>query len=228
MAESAEQVDRIVREVLSRLDRRSGGATSADMTASHGEIVITEKVVSAATLIDRLAGVKRVLVSPRAVVTPSARDLLRDKNITLVRALKPSLGRGAEKLILYATSGRLDIDSLISALRQRGIEIEPRVSAELAQAVVGLAGDLGESGTRGVLLTGEIVAALCLANRRRGVRAAAVANRGDVNEAIRSVGANLLVIDSMRRSKFEIERIVEAFAAMSATDCPEQWKQFLD
>lgn len=229
MSESAEQVDRIVHEVLSRLGRGAQAAANDAASSSLGEIVLSEKVVSATLLADRLDGVKRVVVSPRAVVTPSARDLLRDRNITLARALKtvPATAAAA-KLIVYAAGLRIDMGSLANSLRQDGLEIEFRAEAEFVQAVSGMASEIASSRTRGVLLTDQVAAALCLANRRRGVRAAAATNRGDVNDAIRSVGANLLIVDGVRRSKFEIQRIVEAFAAAGFVECPPRWKQVLE
>jgi ribosomal protein L12E/L44/L45/RPP1/RPP2 len=229
MAESAEQVDRIVHEVLSRLGRGAHAAASDAASPSRGELVLLEKVVSAALLAGRLDGVKRVLVSPRAVVTPSARDLLRDRNITLARALKTApVSAAAAKLIVCTAGVRIDTSSLTNTLRQRGVEIESRAEAEVVQAVNGMAGEIASSRTRGVLLTDEVAAALCLANRRRGVRAATAANRCDVNEVVRSVCANLLIIDGVRRSRFEIQRIVEAFAAAGSVECPPQWKQVLE
>src|SRR5262245_29672975 len=97
MPSEQDQVERIVHEVLARLSGDTGKQDTSGQSkqplarassASEGELVLNDKVISAATLTDRLNGIQRVIVAPRAVVTPSARDLLKDKNVTVVRALQ--------------------------------------------------------------------------------------------------------------------------------------------
>jgi hypothetical protein len=55
-----------------------------------------------------------------------------------------------------------------------------------------------------------------------------VANRGELNEALREIGANLLVVDISRRSVLEAQRIAEAFAAAPAQQCPAEFKAGLE
>ena len=79
-----EFVERIVQEVIRRLVQRGlvlGGATGSDET----ELAVSDKVVTLATLDGRLAGVKRVVVGGRSIVTPAAKDELNDRSIELVR-----------------------------------------------------------------------------------------------------------------------------------------------
>lgn len=82
-AADSELFERIVREVLRRLVAMGIGVQPLHGEAS--ELVLAERVVTLATLAGRLAGVGRVVVGARAVVTPSARDQLRDSGIELVR-----------------------------------------------------------------------------------------------------------------------------------------------
>ena len=81
MMYSEEQVEWIVREVL----RRLGVAQSAQHTMPAGcDLVFADRVVTMRLIEGRLAGVNRVVVPQRAVVTPAVRDELRARNVELV------------------------------------------------------------------------------------------------------------------------------------------------
>jgi hypothetical protein len=82
--ENTELFERIVREVLRRLQAAGVKIEAADSPAVAAELVLAERLVTLTTLDGRLRGVQRVVVPPRAVITPSARDELRDRNIELV------------------------------------------------------------------------------------------------------------------------------------------------
>jgi ribose 5-phosphate isomerase RpiB len=64
-------------------------------------------------------------------------------------------------------------------------------------------------GQRGILLTAETAAGLCLANRRRGVRAALANDFATVEAALQSVATNVLVIDPVRVGNFRLQRMAE-------------------
>ena len=78
----AEFFERVVREVIRRL-RDQGLCVQED--EKHADLRLNERLVTLATLQGRLAGVRRIIVDPRAVVTPSVRDELMDQEIELVR-----------------------------------------------------------------------------------------------------------------------------------------------
>ncbi|HEY2881374.1 MAG TPA: hypothetical protein VGJ15_03050 [Pirellulales bacterium] len=231
MSNPNDQIDRIVSEVLSRLGRApaSGARTGQGTTsAASGELQLTEQVVSAAALSGRLNGVQRLVVSARAVVTPSARDLFREKNITLVRALKTATSVAATPIVLASVGLKIEADGLVKALAQQGLAVRHLAANELGPAVIEMAGAASRGSTVGVLLTDNAAAAVCVANRQRGVRAVSAGNRGEVNDAIRSIGANLLVIDPRRRGQLELQRMIETFAATPVRQCPAELKALLD
>lgn len=107
MTYTEEQVVAVVLEVL----RRLGVATQAEDThASAGntpggpagersavreqpdagrELLVAEPVVSQRLVAGRLDGVQRLVVGPRAVVTPLVRDELKRRQVELVRRSFP-------------------------------------------------------------------------------------------------------------------------------------------
>jgi ribose 5-phosphate isomerase RpiB len=217
-----EQVEQIVREVLSRL----GGKPDANVVGPSSpvnELAVGESVVTVATLGGRLGGIRRLVVSPRAVVTPSARDLLKENNVTLVRSLRTATPPAVR--IALATAGTtFDVSEIVRLLRQNRAEVEQLASTGVAQVTRELAEEVGKSGKLGVLITPEITPAVCIANRHRGVRAARAASRGEANEIVKAVGANFVIVDPAHRSRFEVQRIVEAFCLAGPRQCPTELK----
>ena len=84
MTFTEQQVEWIVVEVLRRLGVAEGKPRSAT-AGSAGELRLTERVVTLRSIEGRLAGVTRVVVSARAVITPAARDELKQRTIELIR-----------------------------------------------------------------------------------------------------------------------------------------------
>jgi hypothetical protein len=224
------QIDAIVQAVLERLGRTAdapSGNVAAVPASNIGELTISDNVVSAKSLEGKLTNIQKVVVSARAVITPSARDLLRDKNVSITRALKTS-STSPTQLILGTAGVKLDTSALLRALAARGSAAEQLPAVGLAQVTHELADAVAKGGKLAVLLTNNVTAAVCLANRHSGVRAATATNRGEVNEVIRAVGCNLLVIDATRRQGAESQRIVEVFASAPPRQCPADLKASLE
>jgi hypothetical protein len=83
-----EQLEWIVQEVVRRLlaelgrDRQAAVGGPADASAT---LALDQPVVTALELRPRLAGVARLEVGPRTIVTPAARDLLKETGVALAR-----------------------------------------------------------------------------------------------------------------------------------------------
>ena len=88
----ADQLEWIVREVVRRLrldpplppgEGRGEGALDSSPQPPAAHITFTQTLITTATLERQLAGIARVSVPPGAVVTPAARDLLKERGIEL-------------------------------------------------------------------------------------------------------------------------------------------------
>ena len=76
MSADNRQIDAIVQAVLERLGRPTGASSVVARAApksGHGELTITDSVVSEATLKGRLDNVQKLIISARAVITPATR-----------------------------------------------------------------------------------------------------------------------------------------------------------
>ena len=83
---SQEQLEWIVREVVRRLQTAESSSGSEIVTS---RLALSERLITTETLRGKLEGVQQVNTPPGAVVTPAVVDMLRDKQITLVRGACP-------------------------------------------------------------------------------------------------------------------------------------------
>ena len=81
--------------------------------------------------------------------------------------------------------------------------IEQLARSGLASVIEELGDEVRKGGKLGLLITGAVDLALCLANRRAGVRAVRGAESECVRRAVESIGANLLVLDLAGKSLFQ-------------------------
>ena len=82
MTLNEEQVEWIVAEVMRRLAVADGPIGLG--SAAGGELVVADRVVTMRVIEGRLAGVSRLIVPKRSVVTPAVKDELRARNVELV------------------------------------------------------------------------------------------------------------------------------------------------
>ena len=229
-------VERIVREVLARL-------TVADKTPAKPE----QPVASATSLVGRvisLAGLKplpadarEIQVSSDALITPAAIDELRDRGVQIVRGQQNSTTktteRSATSLVIgtvEATTGKFAtvIDQAIAGLRKQKQQVEQLPRLPLAEQIDALVDPVVRGGRRGVLVTSEVSAALCLANRHGGIRAVLGTTKNNVRRDVERLAANLLVVDPAARSTFEVMQLIGEFAKAEAGPVPESLRNRLD
>ncbi|HUT09970.1 MAG TPA: hypothetical protein VMY42_05705 [Thermoguttaceae bacterium] len=230
MAEASPDIDRIVREVLAELGHAPAGVARAeedDAAArsglpTNGELVITCRVVTLSEVADRLDAIHRLVVPPKAVLTPAVRDELQRRNIAIDFAeAAPERTAGSLRLVLIAVGKRVDPAALAAVLRHEGLNLEQHSFDCLIAATDRLAAEVVRPDTLGLLLTGHTAAALCLANRHGGVRAVSGSDARAVSTAATSVGANLLAIDPAIGSLHQLKQMVTEFTRGGVRPCPE-------
>ena len=78
-------IERIVQEVVRRLLERGVEIERSQSQNPSSDFCVDSKVVALASLEGKLNGIRRVIVGPRAIVTPAVNDELRDREIELIR-----------------------------------------------------------------------------------------------------------------------------------------------
>lgn len=226
------EVERIVREVLERLRVPGNGEKCGENAAVAAtkqpandavSLALSGRVIAVADLSGRLDGVQVVVVPRKAIVTPAARDLLRERGVTLASRAVPAETRTAARLTLGVAETRCDAAELVRGMREDGVEVEQLARSGLAGVVEELADQIARGGRLGMLLTDNPLAALCRANRHRGVRAAQGNDAWQVGRAIAAIEANLLVVEPHGRGTFVLRQAVRAFCR-GANGCPAEWR----
>ena len=229
---SADQLERVVREVLRRLGAAgdsSAAATPATLPSADKQdletLPVNLPVVSVAQLERSLTGIKQVVVPAGAIVTPAALDLLRQKKVTLVR--------GAAKTPTTTEHGRLCVGvvnttfksaALFYDLQSQGIELEELAHNGLSSVISELCQRLARGESLGLLLTSQVAAAVCLANRHARVRAAEARCATSAREATRTLGINLLVVNPLGKSPFELKCMIGIHLAGGGR-APADWPE---
>jgi hypothetical protein len=235
MTQTGLDIERVVREVLAELNRAQASAPAPKepppaqaSKPTNGELVLSMRLVTMDEIQDKLAGIRRLVVAPQAVVTPAVRDVLRQRDITLSRGLpEKNASTAALRLVVVAARSKFDPQLLAGSLQAEGIEIDCRKIDCILAATDQLAAELAKGDALGMLLTPHTAAALCLANRLARVRAVLGAGSGNLQADLRAVGANLLVADPQGIGLFKLARMAGDFYRGGLRACPEVFRKRL-
>ena len=161
-------------------------------------------------------GVKQLVVPPRAVLTPAARDRLRDARIAVSYRVTRQTNTSRQRGIAAGArrgGNKVRLDAARRGLAARGKFARATCRRPGWRSVVEeLTDAVRKGGKLGLLITGAVDLALCLANRRSGVRAVQGSEPAGVRRAVESVGANLLTARAHGgKSLFQQLKIVREF-----------------
>jgi hypothetical protein len=216
-------IETIVREVIRRLrDVTSEAASGNDVTQPTiagtqrvaPSLELNDRVVTLATLDGKLIGIQTIVIGPRAIITPAVRDELQQRKITIQRSAsaKPN---GVAKLIAtsgltvaVATSGVCEVE--LRKLVGKSVNVVKRLLGDAAADAQLLVPSV-VAGGRGVLITSTPAAAVMIANRTSGVRAAYGFNFPAIRRAKEEIDANLLVIEPAGKSVAELVGMIAEF-----------------
>lgn len=222
MSADRAELEQLVRSVVARL-AATGQAEVAPMRQEPGTLDIQERVVTVATLAGQVERARRVTVLQRAVVTPAARDFLSERKIELVRRSEATrtTEAPASHLLVGVAEVQVEPSRWLYASLGRRIEFEQLPSTCLTSVVDALAEPVARWERCGLLFTASPEAAVCLANRKSGVRAILATNVDGVKRARQSMAANLLVVEPAAHSPFAVRQMAAALLAPGTYTCDE-------
>jgi hypothetical protein len=230
MAAASLDIERVVREVLAELKLATAPAAAVAKEAAPapapadngGELSIAAQLVTMTDVSGRLGGIRRVVVTPHAIVTPAVRDELMRKNVALARvATSTRRAAGSLRLVLVVANKRFDPASLVESVGQDGVAVEQHRMDCLMAATDLLAAELAGPDTLGALVSSHAAAALCLANRHAAIRGVLGTDAHSAATATADVGANLLVIDPRAGTLFQWKKMLGEFCRNGVRRCPE-------
>lgn len=212
------EIERIVREVLAQLAPQPTtplptSSLPKTIETSVTELWLEQQVIAVRDLEGRLRQATQIVVPTRAVITPAARDLLREKKINVRRASvaeKKSTERAP--LLVGVAETSFDPTTVISELAKRGVKVEQLARTGLKAVVAELAIEVARGGRRAWLFTESTHAAVCLANRQAGVWAASIGNQSELEAARKGIAVNFAITSAKNLATFQLTRMGEALA----------------
>jgi hypothetical protein len=208
---STQQIERIVHEVVARLTDGSaqiaqlGNLTKTENhVGSAGTLTLSERVISTETLGGKLANVSQVRLQPKAVLTPAARDELRDKGIEVTFDHAVATTSRRTNLIL-GTTNESNAPQLVERLARIGIQAQLKHDTCARRLVANLTTRFSTT-ARLIAFVDQPYTATCVANRNQNVRAAVVRDEAELKMVTKEINPNVIVIPADRAT------IVEAVA----------------
>src|SRR5262249_13812773 len=141
----------------------------------------------------------------------AARDALRKHNVAVASAVE-SKTAGNRSLLVGVAETSFDLAALAAALAGSGMALERLPQIGLTGVIDKMCDAVVKGGRLGMLFTGQPAAAVCLANRRHGVRAALGTCARNVADDRAAIGTNLLVVDPRGKSSFELGQMARELA----------------
>jgi len=226
MSLSSEAIDRIVANVLNQLSAPAAivpapRTAAADAAIPATPITLSQAVVTA-DLLEALPIQSRVLVRPRAIITPAAQDSIKLRQLQVQRGEARS---GDQATASSATGTPTDIKSLVSPpllIVVRSTQSVERLWEGLAghwkrewlgcpdDAAKLAIGEIARGGASTVLiLTEQTYRAACLANRHEKAKAVAIQDVSEVKVIRKQIRANVWCVDPANRSFFELKNLFQ-------------------
>ncbi len=240
-----ELIEQIVSSVMEHLQTRSGPVRSANAEVRaepevHAEpttdppretsqgVLLRENVITADVLEQRSNGSREITIGPKSILTPSARDFLKSRNITCTRQSVHQTGPAATcrwKAIVVESTPSVaaaldDVCGSGDGCWQRELAGCPSEAVSAAVSAVCRADAVGV-----VVFTNDAESIACRANRNRQVRAAVVTDTQAVKTVGHRMGANLIAIAPNGKSDFDLRNMLRTFTANGPTQIPNEWDE---
>lgn len=206
-----------------------------DGTGAGGALHWTSRLVTADGLRESLNGERELVVTPRTVITPLAADHLKANGVRVVRREEnvKTQANDEEKLsggwgyVLERPDPR--VASVLQSLKREGVNLQELSISRQAQGeceirACGLAREAAEVVSRGDNM-GAIVFCIdpllvsCIANKVKGIRAAAIASPAQASQAVKGLGVNFLALGIGQQTFFEVRQILRCVCG-GPSACP--------
>jgi hypothetical protein len=218
MSAEATLIAEIVQRVLKELGTAPGGAPPAATarpaaSSSPPAVLLDAPVITRELLENGANGATRIHTRRGALLTPSARDFLRERRIEVVvetaRVAEPAQAAAPRCRVLLAR-GTPQVAAAVVTARTAGIVDEPRIVGTAAEAAAEATSLLCRGDApRVVVFSDEPELIACLANRNERVRAVAVPGTAGLERLRASMKPNLFATSPEGRSEFEIVRLLK-------------------
>jgi hypothetical protein len=206
MTPTASEIETIVRRVLSTLTA-IGAQSHSEKSVLSNRLSLTDQVISLQSLKNRLAGIQVLEVGRTAVLTPAAKDYCRELRVELIRVelVRSAIGETSsmnsspialarpQRLVVAGSTNYMT--SIAKQLCSKQAAVIDK-SADDATAMRTIAEKLRTGHQAGVAIVESPHAACWQAARDDRLRPAVIARWSDLDDVLREVPINVLVLSS--------------------------------
>lgn len=209
---SEHDIQAIVGEVV----RRIQNLTSAQaVTTPTNQLELTDRLVTLASIKGKLLNVEQVIVPAKAIVSPAVRDELKQRKIRLVSGTTATANTTptnapATSLLAANIAGDYNRAVLTRLVGSYGATLEQASESELASLIARHAAQVA-SGSQAIWFTSQAAKVVCLANRHSQLWAMEGHTAETVKATLKTLPANVLVIDPRKKSQFVLQSMVKCF-----------------
>lgn len=219
-------IEQLVAEVMSRLvtsDESVSKAESKTLSSQPLTINFREAVITGDLLNENVNGHGVIRLAPKAILTPSAQDWLRNRKVEVVRGETKTQTASSARWLAVVHSGSEAVSSVLDDAG-RVVSLQTGSVDTAGDAARRAVLDLRSEDAHGVIaFSNEAEAVACLANREACCRAAAVRTVADVKRVQNSMGCNLFAIDAIGLGFFELRNLLKS-AVSGIPQTPDGWK----
>jgi hypothetical protein len=220
-----EQIEQIVQQVVRHFAVPPVAAAPATVEKPQAApreegtregVRVAGRVITHEVLASTARQARVVHIEARAIVTPSARDFLRQHAIQLVRESAPASGtvQSPQRWLVLVSQSSPSVSAALEGLASLGVACTARVAGSPAEAAAEAITVLCRGEVQQVVVfTSQPELVACLANRQERVRAAATGDVAGIERIRRQLQCNLLALDPAKKGVFELKSLLKAFRA---------------
>ena len=228
-------IDQIVRSVLEQFQRGENVARTDKASrgckppgSNNAVVSIEDTIITGDLLASRVNDNKTVNIGQHAVLTPSARDLMRQRGITIQRqsTTATQTANGSRWVAIVTKCTPALKTAIDDAIQSPGAIVSRELVGTNDEAVQTAVGLICRADADGAIIFSEHPQlAACLANRNRRIRAAIANDAGTVKAVTAAMGANLLCINPVEQPFFGLRNILRQISAGSPPQVPQNWSE---
>ncbi|MBT7727981.1 MAG: hypothetical protein HN703_03770 [Planctomycetaceae bacterium] len=229
---SSDDIAHLVTEVLRRIRTETKPQVSTqEQVSTQGQVstdkqntptaTLADRVVAAKTIVNLARGTKVAYIVDKAVITPSARDIARDRGIELITAQSKPQQPSDRQLILAQADCKRNVSGATGAVRRAVPASQQLPTAGLVTTLEALADHTGRDAARCILFSENTVVACIAANRFSSIRAVTATDSTTLKTSSAACAANILILDPRDFSVGSLTQIAKSFAHHPAENTPQ-------
>ena len=223
---SSDDIAHLVTEVLKRIRTETKTLSTTDSrlsTENHSALTATlpDRVIAAETIMNLGRGTKVAYIINKAVITPSARDIARERGIDLIAAQTKPQQPSDRQLIVAQADCTTNVSDAAGVLCRAVPTSQQLPAVGLVPTLEALADHAGRDAARCILLSENTVVACIAANRFPAIRAVTATENMTLKNRMNTCAANVLILDPRDFSVGSLAQIAKVFALHSTENPPQ-------